>query len=327
LSDSGWAAGTSWEDEAPYSAVVWTDPERVVHTGVGGATRANGNTVSASAIDVNEDGHVAIDRWTSTPRGRLLTEDAVVWSPRDGATVLRTSRFRPRASVTAINDHGDVLGHVRGRGHGSVPVVWQDGERTRLSVPMHVKAYANDINNNGLVVGTFYDRGSYVTGSWTWNGGPRLQTLRPTDTTAVTEATHVDESDRIVGEQPVGPGGGVRTILWRNPAASPLRLMHIRTVDLHGSGYLAAVEPGFRGYGATAYVGHRRDGGIKARLPEPPLAQGALGWENVLAAGVARGSSAFAPQGGVTIGGYAQEYESMTSQAVLWTCSQTRLKS
>jgi hypothetical protein len=324
LSDSGWVAGTSWEDEAPFSAVVWTDPERIVDTGVGGVTHASGNAISAMAIDVNEGGTVAINRWKESPRGRFIAEDALVWNQHDGATVLPTSRYRPRASVMAINNRGDVLGHVRGRGRGSVPVVWKDGERDKLPVPSDVEAYANDINDDGLVVGMYLGRYS-VEGSWTWDGGPQLTTLRPTDTTAVTEATDVDESGRIIGRHPVGPGDGIRTILWRTPAAAPQRLMRIHAVDLHNSGYLAAVEPGFRGYGATAYVGHRRDGGVKARLPRPPTVEGSAGWSNIRAAAVARGSSRFAPQGGVTIGGSAQDYDLPLSQAVVWTCTQTRL--
>lgn len=324
LSDSGWVAGASWEDGMPYSAVVWSDPERVVDTGVGGVALAGGKAISASAIDVNESGTVAINRWKSTPRRSVLLEEALVWSQQDGATVLPTSRYRPRASVTAINDEGDVIGHVRGRGHGGVPVIWRDGERLRLPVPRHVETYASDINNDGLVVGVYWGRYGRI-GSWTWHGGPKLMPLRPTDTTAVTEATDVDDSGRIIGGQHVGPGDGIRTILWRGPAASPVRLMRIRTVDVHNSGYLAAVEPGFRGYGATAYIGHRRDGGIKARLPRPSVVEGSLGWSNVRAAAVARGPSPFAPQGGVTIGGFAQNFDLMTSQAVLWTCSQSWL--
>lgn len=324
LSDSGWVAGASWEDGVPYSAVVWSDPERVVDTGVGGVALADGKAISASAVDVNESGTVAINRWKSTPRRSVLLEEALVWSQRHGASILPTSTYRPRASVAAINDSGDVIGHVRGRGHGSVPVIWRDGERLRLPVPRHVQAYASDINNDGLVVGVYWGRYG-TTGSWTWDGGPKLVPLRPTDTTAVTAASDVDDSGHIIGGHHVGPGDAIRTILWRNPAASPVRLMRIRTVDLHNSGYLAAVEPGFRGYEATAYIGYRRDGGIKARLPRPTPVEGSLGWSNVYAAAVARGPSPFAPQGGVTVGGFAQNSDLVISQAVLWTCSQVWL--
>lgn len=325
VSDSGWVAGTSWEDAAPRTAVVWTGPERVIDTGVGGVTLANGSTVTARVVDMNEGGTVAIDRLTLSPRGSVVAQDAVVWSREDGVTVLPTSTYRPVGSITAINDEGHVLGWVASLRHGSVPVVWRDGQRSRLPVPPQVEAYASDINNEGLVVGTAHSRDFSVRYSWTWSGGPRLIPLRPTDTTAAADATDIDDSGLIVGGQHVGPGDGMRTILWRNRTASPQRLMRIQTVDLHNSGYLAAVEPGFRGYGASAYVGHRRGEGVKAQLPRPPAAMGSRGWTNVRAAAVARGPSSFAPQGGVTVGGFAQDFDVMISQAILWTCSQAWL--
>src|SRR4029079_12701954 len=129
-------------------AVVWSDPERVIDTGVGGLTLADGEASSASAVDVNESGTVAINRWRSTPRLSRFHEEALVWSQQEGATVLPTSSYRPRASVAAINNRGVVLGHVWSRGHGSVPVIWKDGERLRLPVPRHIEAYGNDINND-----------------------------------------------------------------------------------------------------------------------------------------------------------------------------------
>ena len=325
VSDSGWVAGTSWEDASPRAAVVWTDPERVIDTGVGGVTLPNGSTVTAWVVDMNEVGTVAINRWKLSPAGSVVSQDAVVWNLEDGVTVLPTSTYRPLASIAAINDQGHVLGWVTSLRHGSVPVVWRDGQRTRLPVPPRLEAYASDINNDGLVVGTAHSRDFSVRYSWTWSGGPKLIRLRAPDTTASADATNVNDSGLIIGGQHVGPGDGMRTILWRNRTASPQRLMRIQTVDLHNTGYLAAVEPGFRGYGATAYVGHRRDGGVKAQLPPPPVALGSRGWTNVRAAAVARGHSSFAPHGGVTVGGFAQDFDVMVSQAILWTCSQAWL--
>ena len=230
---------------------------------------------------------MAINRWKSTPQHSVLLEEALARSQQDGATVLPTSRYRPRASVTAINDEGDVIGHVRGRSHGGVPVIWRDGERLRLPVPRHVETYASDIKQRWLGLWGCTGGAPGEQGHGHGTAAPSSCPYDPTDTTAVTEATDINNSGHIIGGQHVGPGDGIRTILWRSPAASPVRLMRIRTVDLHNSGYLAAVEPGFRGYGATAYIGHRRDGGIKARLPRPSVVEGSLGWSNVRAAAVA----------------------------------------
>lgn len=323
MSDSGLVVGTSRDPGASSAVVVWTSPDRIIHTGVGGGVSDNGNTVSAWAVDVNEAGVVAINRTTSAADGRILAEDAVLWTRSSGATVLAAPAFRPRASVVAINDEGDAVGRIWGRGHGSVPVIWSDGKRTRLPVPPQGTAVPADINNEGLVVGT--SRGRYRTlGLWTWHGGTTVRLLASPERGAQADVTGVDDSGRIVGGQPVGPADGIRTILWRNRDALPRRLMRIDTRELHNSGYLAAVEPGFRGIGATAYVGHRRDGGLKARLPDPPDG-GPSGWNNVYAVAVARGPSAFAPQGGVTIAGSAQDWEYTTMRGILWTCAHTLL--
>jgi len=325
MSDSGLVVGTSREADGPSTVVLWTDTEHVVDTGVGGIVAGNGRTISAAAVDVNEAGLVAINRTTFNAKGSAITEQALLWSQDTGTTVLSTPPSRPRASLTAINDAGDAIGHIRGRWRGRVPVLWSDGKRSRLPVPADVvEAVAADINNTGLVVGTFYGRFSSLMGSWWWQGGPRIRLLAPPEGTVKATGTHVDNAGRIVGHQRVGPGDSVRTILWRNRAAPARRVVRLETRDLHDSGYLAAIEPGFRGLGASPFVGHRSNG-ANARLPLPPDDGGTIGWGNIRAEAVARGPSAFAPQGGVTIGGYAQDFEVTTMRAILWTCTNTLL--
>jgi hypothetical protein len=325
MSDSGLVVGTSREADGPSTVVVWTDTEHVVDTGVGGIVAGNGRTVSAAAVDVNEAGLVAINRTTFNAEGGAITQEAVSWNQDTGATVLPAPPFRPQATLVAINDKGDAIGHIRGRGHGSVPVVWTAGKRSRLPVPADVvETVASDINNAGLVVGTFYGRFSTLMGPWWWQGGPSISRLAPAEGTVKATGAHVDNAGRIVGHQRVGPGDSVRTILWRNRAAPARRVVRLETRDLHDSGYLAAIEPGLRGVGATPYVGHRSTG-ANARLQRPPDDGGTIGWGNIRAEAVARGPSPFAPQGGVTIGGYAQDFEVTTMRAILWTCTQTLL--
>lgn len=324
MSDSGFVVGTSRDEDTPSTAVVWTSPEHVLDTGVGGFVLDNGNYVDAAAVDVNEAGLVAINRRKFNVQGRVMNDKAVLWSQSSGAIVLPAPAFRPRASLTAMNDDGDVVGSIWGKGHGSVPVVWRDGQRFRLPRSPQTVLFAADINNQGVVVGTAdHGRGSTSWDSWWWRRGGRIRPLAPPDDTMKAYATQVDDSGRIIGRQRVGPGDSVRTVLWRTRDASPRRVMRLDTLDLHNSGYMAAIEPGFRGFGASAYVGHLRDG-VNARLPNPTDAGEPIEWNNVRAVAVATGSSAFAPQGGVTIGGHAQDYEWMT-EAVLWTCAQTLL--
>jgi CheY-like chemotaxis protein len=324
MSDSGFVVGTSREDGAPAAAVVWTSPDQVINTGVGGFVLADGDAFDATAVDVNEAGLVAINRTRYNAQGLAANHAAVLWSHSSGASVLPAPSFRPRAAVAAINDHGDVVGRIWGKGHGSVPVVWRDGRRFRLPHSSRSVLFATDINNDGMVVGTAHDvRGSAPWASWWWRSGTRIRPLTTPDDTVEVLASEVDDSGRIVGRQRVGPGDSVRTVLWRNRDAPPRRVMRLETLDLHGSGYVAATEPGFRGQGATAYVGRLRDGS-RAQLPAPTEAGEPVAWSNLRASAVARGSSSFSPQGGVTIGGHAQDSDGVwMSRALLWTCAQT----
>jgi hypothetical protein len=326
MSDSGYVVGTSREDGAPAAAVVWTSPEHVVDTGVGGFVLEDGSAFDAVAVDVNEDGLVAINRTRYGALGRAADHAAMLWSDSTGASRLSASAFRPRAAAAAINDHGDVVGRIWGNGHGSVPVVWRDGRRSRLPHSSRTLLLATDINNDGMVVGTAHDvRVSAGWASWWWRSGTRIRPLTPPDDTVEVYASEVDDSGRIVGRQRVGPGDSVRTVLWPSRDVPPRRIMRLEPLDLHDSGHVAATEPGFRGLGATAYVGRLRDG-RRARLPAPTDAGEPIAWPNLRALAVARGSSSFAPQGGVTIGGHAQNGEGgWTARAVLWTCTQTLL--
>ena len=219
MTDSGLVVGTSRENESPSTAVVWTSTDQARDTGVGGVVTENGSTISAWAVDVNEAGVVAIDRTTSTGDGRTLAEDAVVWSESSGAMVLPAPAFRPRAAVIAINDKGDVLGLVRGRGRGSVPVIWRDGKRSRLPVPPRGKAIPAAINNKGLVVGTFYGRYRDL-GLWTWHSGssPRVLAspegggaVSPTSTTLAGSS----EAKVLAPETASGPSCGVAVMRFR----------------------------------------------------------------------------------------------------------------
>lgn len=326
VSDSGFAVGNASEGDLPSDAVMWTDPTHVVPTGVGGV-REQRRTVSAWAVDANESGQVAINRSTWI-RGQGWSYDALIWSQTQGATVLPTSAARPAAWLTAINNAGDVIGEVSDRGKRSVPVVWRDGERSPLPVPAGLEVYATDINNAGLVVGGFADKRAddWAHGGWFWDlvADERGRLRRP-DSRSSPQAALVDDSGRIVGVRGVGPGDAKRAFLWRNRDARPRPLMGLDARDVHDSGYLAATEPGFRGFGASAYVAHRRAGRGTAQLPAPPDDGGTVEWNNVVADAVARGTSSFAPDGGITIGGYAEDYSDLT-QAVLWTCAQTLLR-
>lgn len=78
MSDSGLVVGTSSKEGMPSAAAVWTSPQHVIDTGVGGFVLDNGSSVVASAVDVNEAGLVAINRTKFLTRSASLS---AWWAP------------------------------------------------------------------------------------------------------------------------------------------------------------------------------------------------------------------------------------------------------
>jgi hypothetical protein len=319
VSDSGWVAGVSSDGSGSSVPVVWRDATEAVSTDIGGVDPDTGRRVIGSSVDVNESGLVAINRATYNKRDRSVGQDVVLWSESGGAVRLPTTSTRPRAYVTALNDHGVAAGMVRGKGHPMVPVVWRNGKLQRLPIPHGTAGTALDINNSGRVVGYLNDLGARFAPRrpWTWRIGGSSGPLKKMSGGG--PAALVNDAGRIVGAITIDEYTD-RSVLWRSPAARPRRFLADTVMDLHNSGYLAVTDVGFRGFGAAAYVGHLRDGGTQAVLPEPPNPGG---WDNVVARSVGLGVTAFAPQGGVTIVGSADDEES--AHAVLWTCAQTHM--
>ena len=113
--------------------------------------------------------------------------------------------------------------------------------------------------------------------------------------------------------------------MWRGTDARPLRLfdqgVNGMSIDDHGD--VAGSAGGFRGIGEGAYLARVGDPAV-TMLPAPETSDPS-GWANVFGAAVGRGATAFAPQGGTTVGGTANPWEGGLT-AVLWTCAQTYLQ-
>jgi hypothetical protein len=87
--------------------------------------------------------------------------------------------------------------------------------------------------------------------------------------------------------------------------------------------HLVGAGGGFRGYGDRAWVA--RGDARKTPLPTPSLDDPEGWWNNTYGRTIGRGVPAFAPQGGITVGGSAQA-DDVPMRAVLWTCAQTYLQ-
>ncbi len=86
---------------------------------------------------------------------------------------------------------------------------------------------------------------------------------------------------------------------------------HGDVVGLHG---------GFRGFGDTGWVG--RLFGAQEYEVFPSTDDGVGASNNLYANAVIQGTTELAPQGGVSVGGYAEDYD-FNSWPVVWTCLPT----
>lgn len=318
MNERGWVVGRSYDPQLPAAAVLWRGPGAPLDLQLGGATLANGDKTSGHPVDVNERGVVAVQRHRSNAK-ETRHRGTSAWLWRDGVrTRLRGTAYRRQATVEAVNDRGVAAGWIRGRKakrHPAVPVVWRKGVLTRLPIPRGATGVAVENNNHGLVIGSVRRRGAQTWTPWWWRLGGRSGPLRTLDNYQYAEAVDVDDRGRIIGRAPRG-------VLWRPPSSAPTQILakQYDVVAMSDRGDLTGARGGFRGYGARAWVG--RLSGRAARLPDPPT-EDANGWENIYGSDLTRGVTAFAPQGGVTVGGAANGDD--LSRAVLWTCAQTYL--
>ena len=165
MNDRGWAVGYSEDGPEGYfqTAVMWRDGA-VINLGLGGRGLVPSNgSVSSHAVDVNEDGVVAAQRWRIKKQGAQFRSQTS-WLWQDGVKErLRGSKQRPRAFVSAVNDDGVAVGYIADSSDLDFqPVVWRNGAREPLPIPAGTDGRAVGINNRGLVVGTVTPRGGHL---------------------------------------------------------------------------------------------------------------------------------------------------------------------
>jgi uncharacterized membrane protein len=317
LNDRGWVVGAVFSG-SPARAVLWRENQPPIELGVGGTEGPGRAKTTGWPVDVNESGVVAIQRGGQNAEGEQRRRASFLWE-NGTLTRLNGSRDRPAAVVEAINDNGVAVGSISGRGKPSRPVVWLNGVlRERLPRPPSRYAVAVDVNNAGIAVGRLLPAGAEVGTEvpWWWStttgrGGPL--DIRLGDRVRTGGATSVDEKGRIVGD--LGP-----VVKWRDRDASPQKLFsNAGASALHASGHVTGSFEGFRGVGSRAFVARLSDGAAAA-LPIPPGGSPL----NSFGSDIARGVTAYAPEGGITVAGQVQ-FDEQPYRATLWTCAQSHL--
>jgi hypothetical protein len=323
MNRGGLVGGTSWdwEEDVPSYAVVWRHAGSPTELGIGGVVRPDGNEVSGSVVDVNEVGVVAAQRYVFSPRGRPLAAAAMLWDETTGTTTkLPVPAQRPRAVVRAVNDLGVAVGSAYGRDKREVPVYWRDGQVTPLPIPPKASyGYAVDNNNRGLIVGVVV-RDEQTSLPWWWRRGGRSGRLSTEGLRSEPVVVAVDDRERIVGVRYLANDNS-RSYLWRGPSDRRPRpdVSPGGVAGMDDAGHLVGASGGFRGFDDRAWVARLR-GGDSAHLPDPPLETPQSWWDNTFGTAVEGGVTTFAPQGGLTVGGWADDER---RQPVLWTCAQT----
>lgn len=326
MNRSGLVGGTSWDRELdiPSRAVVWRDAGVPMELGIGGVVRPDGSEVSGSVVDLNEVGVVAAQRYLYSARGHMMRSAAMLWEESTGTvTKLPAPAQRPKAVVSAINDLGVAAGSARGRDRRTVPVYWRDGQVTPLPIPRKASyGYAVDNNNRGLIVGVVArDERDRV--PWWWRRGGRSGPFSTESLRSEPLVVATDDRERIIGLRSLANDNS-RSYLWRGPSdrrprpdVSPGGVM-----AMDDAGHLVGASGGFRGLDDRAWVARLR-GGESAQLPDPPLEPSQNWWANTFGTAVVSGVSTFAPEGGLTVGGWA---DGERRRPVLWTCAQAYLK-
>ena len=303
MNDGGLVAGYSGvTGSRALEAVVWPDGMAPISLGV---------RASAAPVDINDAGVIAVGSVNEPRRARA-------WLWEEGTLTRLPGPSHTGAIVNALNDAGVAVGAIAR--HGLRPVVWRDGLRSRLPVPHGARGEARVINNHGLVVGWIDPRGAAPTRLAWWRIGGRSGLLRLPHDLRFTPGSGLTVNDRgrIVA------GGRPHAVKWRDRRTAPRYVQGtLRDFIAGHDSWSTGSGGGFRGIGSRAFVARLSDG-VRRALPSPPNPDG---WASTLGLAASHGVTAFAPQGGVTVGGFAQPGDPNTSPvpAVLWTCAQTYL--
>lgn len=195
-------------DWGDHSAFVWTSGGGLVTLEVPSGFQ------QAEAHDINDAGQVVGFVYTNVNQA---LERAVMWE--DGKVI--ELGLLPGATdswATAISDGGTIVGTSVNFTFGPYrPFVWQNGLMTDLDLPLGPNGGANDINDQGDIVGwmgeSFLDPRAFL-----WSGGEATQ-LGVVPGGLTSNAMAVNDRQQVVVQGNLGIKGGhyiVHSFLWEN---------------------------------------------------------------------------------------------------------------
>ncbi|HTE20140.1 MAG TPA: hypothetical protein VK689_17385 [Armatimonadota bacterium] len=169
-----------------------------------------------TARDLNDRGEVAGNGYRL--QGAESGYSAVLWTA--AGTLRDLGSFGARdALVSAMNDHGDLVGRLRYDDGSSRPFLWSRGKLTLIPLPAGASGEPVDVNKHGQVAGTWYSAQGARAFVWDRKAGFRdLSDLGGGAGGRAVHAAAINDHGWVVGSEGQPGGRGVVSVqtpfLW-----------------------------------------------------------------------------------------------------------------
>lgn len=243
---------------------AWADAPQYAITDLG---VVSGATYS-QAFSISADGDTIVGRSLGTQY------QAFSWTQGSGMVALANLVGRNYAVANAVNDGGTIVGTstTTAFGSGALPVVWKNGAVTQLAMPTgQTVGRANDINNNGIAVGSVGSGVSEIATIYDTNAGTSTRiTALSAQGSFMQTAFSINNAGVIVG---AGTSTGSQTVILSYDSVSgvmteiaPLPYAGFNSslaYTVSNSGYVG----GTSGNGSQAFLWSQAGGMVSVALP------------------------------------------------------------
>ncbi len=140
-----------------------------------------------------------------------------------------------------ISDNGQAAGNNQGA------YSWKDGVRTSLGTLGGTTSQANDLNNEGQIVGYTSTTGNLATRAVIWNNSTTATGLAKLGNEALSQATSINDAGQIVGYSDGGTSASYDAVFWNGSGSAATQLATLGggssfAQDINNSGQIVGVS-------------------------------------------------------------------------------------